>query len=727
MLDKFKVLRNAETYVVNRQFGRAISEYRSLLETKGEDPALLNTLGDLLLKNKEQAEALSYFRRVAQIFIESGFTNKAIAVCKKIHKLDPSDRETVGQLADLYTKRGFQSQAAKYYRQLVAESRDAGRFQEAADWQKNILAVFPGEPGPFAEMAELNLELEEANGALGNFVTASWLSFKKGAYQESVEYADQALSVDELSEAASRLKEVASSVLADGDSVLSDPAFQLDDELFASIVPFKADESETGAEEPAKESPEELVTAPRTTESSDGTGELAAKPEDDWSKSQEAVDDYSAVGEFDGDAAKEESASEAEGSDEFLTAVEAESEPEAETVHELSEDIIDNDLHDVEELLKDVARVEADSEQQPEDFGMVEGARLGELDIKVGGTVDTFERYGEVLGSDEFGETPTEPEIPESSEKLTGAQEEVSTGIDAADEEVNEHSDEGQLDSEAVEAAAAENDAAQGTPEYDRIEGLVGTDEHLQEDTSAGAVEEASPEQALASELDSGEGFEDEQSVLGVIEIPEDVETPEEPLDALVEDDELAATSLPKENDEIFEVSAEESADEVIKRLEEVPFESEGADLGVESAVSEPREDETVLEIADDFSVEDLSAVSVEDLFEEAVSAEESFDSTEESLEQTLDLDEIEEFGSKESDTAVTFQGFESFENESAVEEETVEHQTMDGSSEETVLDQEFLRKLYDDEFQSNREDLEEPKLETIEQEAAEQETVEAS
>jgi len=58
MLDKFEVLRKAETYVVNRQFGRAISEYRSLLESKGEDPAILNTLGDLLLKNKQQAEAL---------------------------------------------------------------------------------------------------------------------------------------------------------------------------------------------------------------------------------------------------------------------------------------------------------------------------------------------------------------------------------------------------------------------------------------------------------------------------------------------------------------------------------------------------------------------------------------------------------------------------------------------------------------------------------------------
>ena len=57
MQDRFKVIQTAEKYVVSRQFDRAISEYRQLLKIYGEDPSVLNTLGDLLLKSGKEEEA----------------------------------------------------------------------------------------------------------------------------------------------------------------------------------------------------------------------------------------------------------------------------------------------------------------------------------------------------------------------------------------------------------------------------------------------------------------------------------------------------------------------------------------------------------------------------------------------------------------------------------------------------------------------------------------------
>ena len=106
MGNKYRSLRNTERFVVNRDFDRAIREYRRLLETDGEDPAVLNTLGDLLLRNNRKDEAINNFRRVAEIYEESGFIAKAVAVCNKIskHQCHLSPKESFHQFLE---SRGF--------------------------------------------------------------------------------------------------------------------------------------------------------------------------------------------------------------------------------------------------------------------------------------------------------------------------------------------------------------------------------------------------------------------------------------------------------------------------------------------------------------------------------------------------------------------------------------------------------------------------------------------
>lgn len=116
-----QILQEAEKLAARGKLDAAIKEYRRALEQAPNDTNTLNRLGDILVRVNRIDEAIDVYQQIAEHFAQDGFFLKAIAIFKKVNRLDPQRTSTYERLADLYFKQG-----------LVVEGRQ--QLMTLADW-----------------------------------------------------------------------------------------------------------------------------------------------------------------------------------------------------------------------------------------------------------------------------------------------------------------------------------------------------------------------------------------------------------------------------------------------------------------------------------------------------------------------------------------------------------------------------------------------------------------
>ena len=111
---------------------QAIGEYLKIVKLDPNDVLILNTIGDLYLRQKNISEANKYFSRVAENYVRNNFFLKAIAVYKKILSADPNNLEINATMASLYAKQGLSIDARNQYLKVAALLEKEGRSREIA-------------------------------------------------------------------------------------------------------------------------------------------------------------------------------------------------------------------------------------------------------------------------------------------------------------------------------------------------------------------------------------------------------------------------------------------------------------------------------------------------------------------------------------------------------------------------------------------------------------------
>ncbi|MGD0011980.1 MAG: tetratricopeptide repeat protein, partial [Terriglobia bacterium] len=119
--NKAKALQEAEKLVIQGKISQAIKRYFDILERDPSDVILLNTIGDLYIRDRNASEGLKQFYRLAEAYVRDGFILKAIAIYKKIVKLEPDSVDPLLKLAELYQTQRLAREARELYYQ-VAES-----------------------------------------------------------------------------------------------------------------------------------------------------------------------------------------------------------------------------------------------------------------------------------------------------------------------------------------------------------------------------------------------------------------------------------------------------------------------------------------------------------------------------------------------------------------------------------------------------------------------------
>src|SRR5256884_5443930 len=141
--DKEKTLRAAEKYLEMGKIPAAVKEYCQLVEHEPNDFTTLNILGDLHVRVGNGAAAVLCFRRIADHYRDQEFALKAIAMFKKIDRLQPNDTEIATNLADLYAQQDLVVEARAHYLAVANAHNKAGATQEGLDVLRKIADLDP--------------------------------------------------------------------------------------------------------------------------------------------------------------------------------------------------------------------------------------------------------------------------------------------------------------------------------------------------------------------------------------------------------------------------------------------------------------------------------------------------------------------------------------------------------------------------------------------------------
>ena len=186
---------SAEKLVAKGKVESAIREYRKLLSDNPNDASTLNRLGDLYVRIDKIDDAVRLFSQIADRYTEDGFFVKAIAIYKKIIKLDPTRLAVYERLAELYHKQGLITEARTQYQVLVDYYQKHGNTPSAVGVLENMVELEPTDPSPHVKLAELYRQLNEAAKELAEYRTIADLMMQRGCIEEATQVFAKAIAV----------------------------------------------------------------------------------------------------------------------------------------------------------------------------------------------------------------------------------------------------------------------------------------------------------------------------------------------------------------------------------------------------------------------------------------------------------------------------------------------------------------------------------------------------
>jgi tetratricopeptide (TPR) repeat protein len=204
--NKSKALESALKYLNQGKVAQAIGEYQQILRHDAKDQATLMTVGDLFARQGDMPQAIEYFERLAQVYLNDGFNSKAIAIYKKIAKLAPNELKPLERLADLYVQQGVLSEARPLFLQIAEAHLKANQAPKAVEVLHRLLDVEPENPRVQMRLAELYNVMGQKKEAAQTYFAYAQRLFDHGDTEEAPKLIDRALGVDPTNAAAQLLK-----------------------------------------------------------------------------------------------------------------------------------------------------------------------------------------------------------------------------------------------------------------------------------------------------------------------------------------------------------------------------------------------------------------------------------------------------------------------------------------------------------------------------------------
>ncbi|MGH9649897.1 MAG: tetratricopeptide repeat protein, partial [Terriglobales bacterium] len=137
----------------------------------------------------QNEKACFYFKKVADAYAMDGFTVKAIALYKKLTKLNPQALDAITKLAELYTQQGLYNDARSQYVQVADQHLRSGNNEQAVGIFQKILELDPENAAMRAKLADLYTKMGKRPEARDLYFSAAQSLYGRGA----LDAADEAL------------------------------------------------------------------------------------------------------------------------------------------------------------------------------------------------------------------------------------------------------------------------------------------------------------------------------------------------------------------------------------------------------------------------------------------------------------------------------------------------------------------------------------------------------
>ena len=192
-LKREQILQEAEKLAARGKLDAAAREYRRALEHSPNDTNTLNRLGDLLVRANQMGDAIDVYTRIASHFSSDGFFLKAIAIYKKINRLDPQRTAVYEDLADLYFKQGLVVEGRQQLLTLADWFLRSKHGQEAVRVYRKLIELEPNNFQARARLVDLLAQIGGPGEAAHEIDGLGRALLARGALEEAVKLYHRAL------------------------------------------------------------------------------------------------------------------------------------------------------------------------------------------------------------------------------------------------------------------------------------------------------------------------------------------------------------------------------------------------------------------------------------------------------------------------------------------------------------------------------------------------------
>ena len=187
------LIASAEKYLQKGRIESALADYMKVLDETPNDIGILNKVGDLLVRLNRHDESIPYFNRIAEHYSHDGFYVKAIAMYKKVNRLDPSKLEIYERLAELYSKQGLAQEAKSQYQVLADHYLKQDNTGGAVAIFQKMVQADPGNIQLHVKMADLLTQVRRVPDALKEYAIVAGMLRDRSAHAEAIQVYQKAL------------------------------------------------------------------------------------------------------------------------------------------------------------------------------------------------------------------------------------------------------------------------------------------------------------------------------------------------------------------------------------------------------------------------------------------------------------------------------------------------------------------------------------------------------
>jgi tetratricopeptide (TPR) repeat protein len=196
MANRQKLIRNAERQVGRGKLNAAIDSYLKVLESSPDDTTTLNRVGDLYARLQRIEEAIQLFERAAEHFSEEGFHVKAIAIYKKILRLDPGQLAASENLARLQAHQGLVNESRQQYLSVVDGYLKRGDNESVITIYRKLVELEPRDPAHRLHLAEVLKQQDLSLEAMNQYGAIAELMLEHGKVEDALKVCREALELD---------------------------------------------------------------------------------------------------------------------------------------------------------------------------------------------------------------------------------------------------------------------------------------------------------------------------------------------------------------------------------------------------------------------------------------------------------------------------------------------------------------------------------------------------